>query len=74
MVQKIKENVKAITTFIGAIHLWGLAVFEDGEVAGSLEWWGLVGVVVTTFTVWGSANAPSAAQLHALDEAIKKGK
>lgn len=65
MIQKVKENAKALIAFLTALGTWGATASADGIQAQ--EWWGLTGVFVAGLTVWAVSNAPSAEQLEELE-------
>ena len=45
---------KAISCFLGTISTWGVTAAPDGIQA--VEWWGLLGVIASTFAVYAYPN------------------
>lgn len=48
---------KAIAAFFTALGTWGGTAMADGQIDG-VEAFGLCGVIVATFAVWGVTNTP----------------
>lgn len=46
---------KAIIAFFTTLGTWGTTALADDGITGP-EWFGLCGVAVATFTVWGVRN------------------
>lgn len=54
----MKQYVKAISAFFGALATWGATAAADGHY-DQVELWMLAGVIVTTLAVYQFPNEPT---------------
>lgn len=55
----MQDYAKALVAFFGGIGTWGTTVSIDSNIT-LVEWWGLAGVLATTFGVFIVPNAVKA--------------